>query len=532
MRARDSPARTSSSPRDRTPPSRSRITPCRSLRRLSRRIRSISTPSSSAVASPCWTVMMSTRVACRFDRAHRAARIAATGDRVRGSGTVVTILRDPSSGLPDVDGRAPMPDPGSSRDRDPDPARLVVLQPGGHQRGVTVEQRPGTALEHRRPQPCGPGEGPGVDGDAVRADPLPPPCADVGTHLAAADAHRVELGARDAPLPGRRRSLRGRVDAARTSAGRLVHGASVIVDRPSATLQRAGCVLHSAVPGLWTRGVRPRRPWDVIRHGCPERPPRMTSCATSYGLVARAANSYDVRRVRGRTGRGGTDDGVRRGGARRVGARRGRAAATDRGPAADALELRVNGVFVMDTRETTSEIELAAAALELVEDPRRRRGRRPGARLHHPARARRPTRRGGCTVVEIEEALIGWMRDGTIPHGPALLADKRLRVVNADIVLAIAEARSTYDLRPARRRQRSRLPRARRQRRGLRARLPRCDAEDRRSRRRTGDLVGQPRSRARQRRWSRCSATAPSTATTCCCRTAPSSTCSTSRRRT
>ena len=39
--------------------------------------------------------------------------------------------------------------------------------------------------------------------------------------------------------------------------------------------------------------------------------------------------------------------------------------------AADALELRVNGVFVMDTRETASETELAAAALELVEHPRR-----------------------------------------------------------------------------------------------------------------------------------------------------------------
>ena len=39
--------------------------------------------------------------------------------------------------------------------------------------------------------------------------------------------------------------------------------------------------------------------------------------------------------------------------------------------AADVLELRVNGVFVMDTLETTSEIELAAQALELVDDPRR-----------------------------------------------------------------------------------------------------------------------------------------------------------------
>ena len=49
-------------------------------------------------------------------------------------------------------------------------------------------------------------------------------------------------------------------------------------------------------------------------------------------------------------------------------------------------------------------------------------------------------------VVEIEEALIGWMRDGTVPHGREILADKRVRVVDADIARAIAEAQSTYDL--------------------------------------------------------------------------------------
>ena len=49
-------------------------------------------------------------------------------------------------------------------------------------------------------------------------------------------------------------------------------------------------------------------------------------------------------------------------------------------------------------------------------------------------------------VVELESALIAWMRDGTVPHGPALLADKRLQVVDADIVRAVAEAMSTYDL--------------------------------------------------------------------------------------
>ena len=37
--------------------------------------------------------------------------------------------------------------------------------------------------------------------------------------------------------------------------------------------------------------------------------------------------------------------------------------------AADVLELRVNGVFVMDTQETSSEEEMAALALGLVEEP-------------------------------------------------------------------------------------------------------------------------------------------------------------------
>ena len=52
-----------------------------------------------------------------------------------------------------------------------------------------------------------------------------------------------------------------------------------------------------------------------------------------------------------------------------------------------------------------------------------------------------------CAVVEVEEALVGWMRDGTVPHGPALLADERVSVVVADIGVALAEAKpATYDL--------------------------------------------------------------------------------------
>jgi spermidine synthase len=113
--------------------------------------------------------------------------------------------------------------------------------------------------------------------------------------------------------------------------------------------------------------------------------------------------------------------------------------------AADTLELRVNGVFVMDTKETTSEIELAAAALDLVEDPRDVVV--GGLGLGFTTQAVLADHRvEKVKVVEIEDRLVGWMRDGTIPHGPALLADRRVQMVNADIVMAVAEAMSTYDL--------------------------------------------------------------------------------------
>jgi len=113
--------------------------------------------------------------------------------------------------------------------------------------------------------------------------------------------------------------------------------------------------------------------------------------------------------------------------------------------AADTLELRVNGVFVMDTRETTSETELAAAALALVEDPRDVVVAGLGLGFT-TQRVLADHRVEQVKVVEIEDSLVGWMRDGTIPHGPALLADRRVHVVNADIVMAVAEATSTYDL--------------------------------------------------------------------------------------
>jgi len=113
--------------------------------------------------------------------------------------------------------------------------------------------------------------------------------------------------------------------------------------------------------------------------------------------------------------------------------------------AADVVELRVNGVFVMDTLETTSEIELAAQALDLVDEPTSVLvgGLGLGFTLQRVLADARVER---AVVVEIEEPLIEWMRNGTVPHGPAILADDRATVVNADIAMAIAEARSSYDL--------------------------------------------------------------------------------------
>ncbi len=110
------------------------------------------------------------------------------------------------------------------------------------------------------------------------------------------------------------------------------------------------------------------------------------------------------------------------------------------------LELRANGVFVMDTLETSTEQALADAALALVAEPRDVLvgGLGLGYTMHRVLGDLRVER---CSVVEIEPALVEWMRDGTIPHGPAMLADERANPVVADIGPAIGEVSdASYDL--------------------------------------------------------------------------------------
>jgi spermidine synthase len=110
------------------------------------------------------------------------------------------------------------------------------------------------------------------------------------------------------------------------------------------------------------------------------------------------------------------------------------------------LELRVNGVFVMDTAETRTERRLATATLADVEQPGAVvvGGLGLGFTMHEVLADPRVER---LVVVEIEDALVRWMRDGTVPHGPSYLADERLTVVTADIRVAFAEAApASYDL--------------------------------------------------------------------------------------
>jgi spermidine synthase len=99
-----------------------------------------------------------------------------------------------------------------------------------------------------------------------------------------------------------------------------------------------------------------------------------------------------------------------------------------------ALELRVNGVFVMDDVETSSERALARTIIDL--------GAREilvgGLGLGYTLRALLASPQVTSVVVaELHGEIVAWMRDDTIP-GAELLTDERTHVVVGDVREVVA----------------------------------------------------------------------------------------------
>lgn len=96
------------------------------------------------------------------------------------------------------------------------------------------------------------------------------------------------------------------------------------------------------------------------------------------------------------------------------------------------LELRVNGVHVMDTAETSSETALAELALAAAARPERVvvAGLGLGCTLR---RVLTDPRVRTVRVIELEPALVGWLRADLVPGGRRLLADTRVEVDVADV---------------------------------------------------------------------------------------------------
>lgn len=104
----------------------------------------------------------------------------------------------------------------------------------------------------------------------------------------------------------------------------------------------------------------------------------------------------------------------------------------------DVTELVVNGVFAMDTAETTSEAALATLTLERLP------GDGPlwicvgGLGLGVTARTLLADPRvGRLDVVELDAALAGWVRAGLVPGTEGLLAGDRVRLHVGDVAAVV-----------------------------------------------------------------------------------------------
>lgn len=103
------------------------------------------------------------------------------------------------------------------------------------------------------------------------------------------------------------------------------------------------------------------------------------------------------------------------------------------------LELVVDGRFAMDTVDTSTECELAAAALARLAGPGPFEVLVAGLGLGFTAAAvLADPRVARVDVVELSAAVAGWVRDGLVPATAGLAADPRLEVRVADVAADVA----------------------------------------------------------------------------------------------
>ena len=109
----------------------------------------------------------------------------------------------------------------------------------------------------------------------------------------------------------------------------------------------------------------------------------------------------------------------------------------------DVVELIVGGVFVMDTVDVSTEVELAAVSLE--PHPRPAQVLVGGLGLGFTAAAVLADRRvERVLVAEVAAPLLGWAREGLLPA--AGLDDPRLEMRVADVVTVLRESPGEWDV--------------------------------------------------------------------------------------
>ena len=183
-------------------------------------------------------------------------------------------------------------------------------------------------------------------------------------------------------------------------------------DHRAVAAQPAGCAgtaAPAAAPSRSTRSAPPASSSPTRRR----RSSRSASARQASATTLAQPGLLGASRRRGH--------GVRRGGAGRVRARRAGAARAPRarGRRPTALELRANGVFVMDTAETSTERGAGPRRARRWSTTRATCWSAGSGSASRCTRCSPTPGSSACSVVEIEQALVDWMRDGTVPHGPA-----------------------------------------------------------------------------------------------------------------